>query len=221
MSLFGELHVQPDAFALHETVRSLPDVTVEIERVVASGRMLTPYFWVSGVDRETFEQAASDDPSVRDLRDLDDFQDATLYRGEWTENVATLTYIYTEIGATILEATGTNNEWQLRMRFDDQSQLAEFRDYCHDNDIPFELVRLYEIENAQSGAKFGLTPTQDEALTTAWEMGYFDSPRTASMRDVAAKLDITQQALSSLLRRALYTLVANSLEVTPPSEESG
>lgn len=219
MSLFSEFHVPPGGLALHETLHQLPDVTVEIERVVAAESMLTPYFWVSGGDDAAFERAAGDDPSVRDLRQLDAFQDATLYRGEWTDNVQTLIYAYTHIGATILEATGTSQGWQLRMRFEDRDQLAEFRDHCRDRDVTFDLQRLYEIEHSRSGAKFGLTPTQDEALTTAWEMGYFDSPRTASMRDVAAELDISQQALSDLLRRAMDQLVSNALEVTPPADD--
>lgn len=36
---------------------SLPDLVIEIERVVAADEVLTPYLWVSGVDNGAFERA--------------------------------------------------------------------------------------------------------------------------------------------------------------------
>src|SRR6056297_168581 len=118
MSLFGEFQVPVHAFALHETLTGLPVARIEVERVVATESTLTPYFWVSAVNCEAFEDAAAADPSVQRLRRLDTFEEATLYRATWTENVESIVYLSTRINAVILEAIGTVDHWRLQMRFD-------------------------------------------------------------------------------------------------------
>lgn len=218
MSLFGEFRVPSEAFALHQTFRTVPELVVEIERVVATENVLTPYFWISGDDIATVERALASDPSVENLHRLDEFEATTLFRAEWTENVETIVYAYTQIGAVILEASGKVGEWVFRMRFDDRTQLDEFCDFCHEQEIPFQLVRLYELSHPRTGGQYGLTPKQQEALVEAWEMGYFESPREASLADVAETLGITQQSLSKRLQRGYNALVSNTLVVTSQSE---
>lgn len=218
MSLFGEFHIPSERLALHETLEAVPDIIVEVERVVATDELLTPYFWLSGGDTKDFEEAAEQDPTVEDLRRLDQFDEGTHYRAHWTDNVEALVYAYTEVGAVILEATGAEMEWELRMRFDDRRCLTQFQEYCDEQDISFELSRLYEISNPRSGAQFGLTRKQYNALTAAWEMGFFDTPRDVTLTEVAGELGITEQSLSQRLRRAYHTLIAHTLVFTSPTE---
>jgi predicted DNA binding protein len=61
------------------------------------------------------------------------------------------------------------------------------------------------------GEGFELTDTQREALVLAYERGYFDSPRESSLEAVAEELGITQQSLSSRLRRGHRRLIENTL----------
>lgn len=217
MSLFGEFHVPSEALALHETLADVPGLTLEIERVVATEESLTPYFWVTDADLAAFESAAEADTSVRNLQRLDEFENATLYRAEWTDNIDSLVYAYLEIGGAILEATGKNGQWELRIRFDDHEKLDRFRTYCHENDIPFRLERLHQLSHPRSGGQYGLTSKQHEALIKSWEMGYFDPAEHVSLNDVAEELQITQQSLSQRLQRAHQALVAHTLAVTPPN----
>ncbi|WP_415380460.1 bacterio-opsin activator domain-containing protein [Halosimplex sp. TS25] len=219
MSIFGEFRVPADAFAFQQTFGAEPDMVIEIERVVATDKeYLTPYFWVSGVTPETFEEAARTDDSFTDLRRLDKSEAMTMYRAEWQSHVESLVFAYTSIGASILEASGHQNEWVLRMRFDDQDNLNAFTEYLNEHDISFQLDRLHEITNPRTGEQFGLTPKQQEAIVTAWGLGYFDLPREASMAEVADELGITAQSFSDRLRRAQHTLVANTLRVTTAPE---
>lgn len=217
MSLFGEFRVPADAFALSATLRDVPEAVIEIERVVAVGDVLTPYFWVSGADPVPFEDALRDDPSVSNCRRLDEFDEATLYRADWTANVETIAYAYDEMDAVILEAIGEAEGWTLRLRFDDRGRLDGFREYCEDRGVSFDLRQLYEIAHPHSAGRYGLTDKQYEALDTAWEMGYFELPRAVDLADVAAELGISQQALSDRLRRAHDALVANTIRITPTS----
>jgi len=219
MSLFAEFHIPSEDFALSSTLDELPDLVVEIDRVAAADELLTPYFWVSDVDLDEFEALAEDDPSVEDLRRLDDFETASLYRATWTENVDTMVYASTQAGATILEAKGQRGIWDVRIRFDDRDPLEAFQEYAHRFDISFDLVKLYETEPPRTGSRYGLTEKQHEALDTAWELGYFEEPRETTLDEVADELDITRQSLSQRLRRGHHALVANTIRVTPLAAE--
>jgi len=218
MSVFGEFHVPSDAFALHATLDAVPEIVIDIERVVATEEVLTPYFWVSGAPFAEFESAVADDPSIRNLQQLDEFQESALYRAQWTSHVESVVYIYTEIQAVVLEATGTRERWELRIRFDDRDQIDQFQQYCEDQSVAFDLQRLYELSQPKTGGQYGLTQKQQEALVTAWHAGYFETPREASLDAVADELSITQQSLSQRVQRAHHSLIANTLIVTPRDE---
>lgn len=214
MSLFGEFRVPVDEFALADTMPTVPDATVEIERVVASGERLAPYFWVSSPDLEAFESAARHDETVSGLEQLDEFDDAALYHADWTGKVESITYAYAELDAVLLEATGTVEGWRLRIQFDDRDSLGAFTEYCRNGDVAFSLVRLHEITSPEPGEQYGLTEKQEEALVTAYEMGFFETPRRASLEEVADELDIAVQSLSQRLRRANRNWIENALIVS-------
>lgn len=218
MSIFGEFRLPAEGFAFHETFQTEPSLVIEIERVVATDELLTPYFWISDVLPDVFETAARDDPTIEQLQRLDVYDEATLYRAHWTDRIDTLIYAYTHIGAVIVAAEGEKNEWDLRMRFDDRGKLDEFNEYLNDEDISFELRQLYEISHPRSGSQYGLTRKQSDALITSWEMGYFELPREATMKEVADELGIAPQSLSDRLRRAQNKLFENALRVEGPTD---
>lgn len=220
MSIFGEFWVPAASFAFHDTFQQIPELVIEIERVVATDEILTPYFWVSDISPDDFETVAYDDASIDRLRRLDEYEEATLYRAEWTDRVDTLIYAYTHIGATILDAEGKRDEWMLRLRFDERDNLNGFNEYLQAENIPFELRRLYEISHPKSGGQYGLTPKQTEAMITAWEMGYFALPREATMAEVGKELGISPQSLSDRLRRAQNALIENTLMFEGPTDSA-
>lgn len=219
MSVFAELDLPADTFALTETLNALPEAVIEIERVVASENLLTPYFWVSDVSADAFETAAQDDSSIRDLRRLDTFEEASLFRGQWTENVDSIVYAYTQVGGVILDATGSQDTWEVQLRFDDRDQLTRFRSLCTENNIKFAINRLYEVSNPHTGRQFGLTEKQRDALVKAWEAGVFESPAASTLAEVADNLDISQQALSQRIRNGHNSLIANTLVTEPPTAD--
>ncbi|QFU84756.1 helix-turn-helix domain-containing protein [Natronorubrum aibiense] len=217
MSLYGEFSVPTDAFALHYTLEQIQEITIETERVVATEVGLTNYFWVSGCNLDEFETVSEKDPSIQNLRRLDEFDRATLFRAEWTEQVDAIIFAYLEIGATILEATGSHDEWHFCMRFDTHDRLDQFQDHCDDQGISFRLTKLHEITQPHTGSQFGLTEKQSEALVTAWKMDYFTTANV-TLADVASELGITPQSLSERLQRGYQSLIANTIVVTPPSD---
>jgi hypothetical protein len=98
--------------------------------------------------------------------------------------------------------------------FADRSVLDEFRTFWQHNG-EFTLRRLtYDGEAEEAGD--GLTDRQREALRTAYEMGHFKIPRTASLDEVAAELDISASSLSERLRRAQTHLIETTVASTWP-----
>lgn len=217
MSLFTEFDLPASAFALETTLDALPEAVIEVERVVASEELLTPYFWVANVSGEAFEEATASDPTVRELRRLDTFEEAILYRAEWTMNPESVVNAYTRVGAVILDATGQRDAWEVQMRFDDRDQLSEFQNHCVENDISFQIRRLYEVSHPHTGRQFGLTEKQHEALVKAWKAGFFESPAKTTLDSVADEIGISQQALSQRMRKGYDALIANTLLTEPPS----
>lgn len=219
MTIVGRFRVSAELFAIEETLQRVPDAVIEIERVVATGDVLTPYFWVTECDLEEFEAAAEADGSIEDLRHLDTYERAAFYRADWTDRSEAINFAYTSVDAIIVEATGQYDEWELRIRFDDDDRVREFNEYCRENDIDYVLEHLYDEEGDRRGARFGLTDKQAAVLMTAWEMGYFEEPRRSTLADVGAELGVAKQTAARRLRRAHQTWIGDALEVTPPGEQ--
>lgn len=70
------------------------------------------------------------------------------------------------------------------------------------------------------GGQYGLTPRQRETLVEALQRGFYDVPRNVNMTELADTLEITQQSLSSRLRRAHAMLVQNTLVVSDEEKTS-
>lgn len=220
MSVIAEFTVSADTLALSDTLKATPEMIVDIERVVAHNKdRVMPYFWIRGGDYTKFESTVSDDSSIQNVTKLDEYEDGILYRAEWTEDIESIVYAYLEIGATIVEATGRADNWELRMRFDDEPLVADFQNYCKRNDISIELNRLYHPSTPMAGGQYGLSPKQRTALVTALERGYFDIPREVSMGGLADDLGISQQSLSKLLRRGHRNMITNVLTVSHPNDD--
>ncbi|ELY57722.1 helix-turn-helix domain-containing protein [Natronolimnohabitans innermongolicus] len=220
MSIVAEFTVRSEDFALNHSLTAAPEMIVEIERVVATFEdRVMPYFWVSGGDQTTFEDAFREDESVTNVTAIDEVENARLYRAEWTQNIETVVYAYVEIGATILQAIGRNENWELRMRFDDRNKLSAFQRYCDENDIAFELTQLKEQQQPMASAQYDLTPKQRETLVTALEEGYYDVPQSVTMSELAEEIGISQQALSKRFHHGHRNLIASVLTVSHPDDE--
>ncbi|APX96186.1 helix-turn-helix domain-containing protein [Natronorubrum daqingense] len=219
MAVIAEFSVHSDDFALHHALTAAPEMIVEIERVVATMKdRIMPYFWVTGETLSEFERALDEDNSVKNITEVDVVEDAKLYRAEWTENIETVIFAYVEIGATILQASGRNDRWELQMRFDDQEKVADFREYCDENDVSFELLQLQEQEQPMASTQYDLTPKQRETLISALEEGYYEVPQQVTMSELAAEMGISQQALSKRFHNAHKNLITNVLTVSEPDE---
>jgi predicted DNA binding protein len=75
------------------------------------------------------------------------------------------------------------------------------------------------FEERQDRSAVVLTPPQEELVVAAYENGYFAQPREASLRELAESLDISPSAASGRLRRAIESLVAETVVDGERSQE--
>lgn len=212
MSIIAEFRVRSPDLVLADALDTAPDVTLDLIKELGTDRQ-RPYlfFWAAGGDIETFETAMAEDPTVTDVRRYTDAEDSVLYRARITEETEVVSYpIWVEVGADQLEARYADGWWHNRMRFPDREALATVEEWCLDVGVDFDLERIY-TDRPQGAVESCLTDAQAEALRVAMAEGYFGVPREATMDDLAATLDISEQAVSERLRRGHRKLVAEHL----------
>lgn len=208
--------IPAEEFALDTTTDRLDDVSFETERVVRSGDdAIMPLMWVRGVDRDTIERAFEEDRTVNEVTLLADFGDELLYRMEWIDHIHLLLQMLTNSHATILDAYGRGDKWQIRVLYPDREGFSETHEFCEEHGMTFDVDSIRELEGQPSG-RFGLTADQYQALVTAVEEGYFSVPRDMTLQELADKFDVSHQALSERLRRGTEALVEDALLVGEP-----
>lgn len=220
MSTIAELTLPAKEFALRRTLESVPGLEAEVERVVAyEPNQVMPYVWFSETNSafSGLDEAIERDPSVEDAELLTDLDDERLYRMNWISDVSVIIHVLTEEQATILDASGKERRWRLRILFPERAALSRTFEFATDQGLGLSIQKIHELDD-QRGGRYGLTDTQHETLVKALEEGYYDIPRRADMEALSDELGISHQALSERLRRAHRALVEEAITIGPEAD---
>lgn len=221
MSVIAELQVAGEDFALGRTLEAVSGVAIELESMVPLGGRPVPFFWVHDSSREEFEANLTEEDAIRDVTRVDELDGKTLYALDWTLEQDELFRGIQEQDAQILGATGTVVDWEFELRFPSHGALSDFQRYCNQERIGVTVRRIYNPTRPGTGPWFGLTPIQRETLLLAVEKGYYDIPRGCSTIELGEALGISDQAVTERLRRAIVTLVSNTLHEDHTKEHQG
>ncbi len=198
-------------FVLGETLSSVPNASFEVEGVVETCETgVIPLIWASAADHDHLETALSDDPTTEEVELLSDHADRWLYRMRWINNVQGLLETLVTNQATILTATTNDERWIVRLMFPTHDGVSRTMTHCKEHDIDLEMIAIREMSGQPAG-RSGLTDAQFEALTAAWEQGFYTVPREVDLVDLAEDLGVSHQALSERLRRGIDTLIRDTL----------
>ena len=209
--LIATIQLPPDAIGLEETLREVPDVEFEAERIAAhSTKWTMPCVWAASADFDSVDESLANDPSVAEIVEMYQFDDEKYYQLEWAQSVQNRIDSCLDKAASILDASVDAEGWRIQVRFVRRDQFDVFREYMQERDIPFQLTQLTE-PGAPRQTYGGLTPGQRAALVAANERGYYRVPREISARELAAELDMSHQAVSELLRRGTENLITDTL----------
>ncbi|ELY65693.1 helix-turn-helix domain-containing protein [Natrinema versiforme] len=210
MATVMEFTSPADEFPLGTVFENLPEVTIRMERLLPQEDLIIPYFWVRGAAAEDIEAAFEAHAGLATIELIDSVNEEYLMRAEWVPEYFGILSALAETNVSVLSGVGTKDGWDFEVRGENREAISEFRTECQTNGIPIEITAVHRLLPIQ-GDDYELTDTQREALVLAYEQGYFDSPREASLEDIAAEIGITQQSLSSRLRRGHRRLIGGTL----------
>jgi predicted DNA binding protein len=170
--------------------------------------------WVRGAERAEIESTLEADETVDNVSVLGDFTEEWLFQMEWVYRADLIVEMITRSEATILDAVGHEDEWNLRVLYPERSQFSKTHEFCQEHGLDFDVESIRELDEEPAG-RYGLTSDQYEVLAAAADHGYFEVPREVTLAELADELDVSHQALSERLRRAMAALVDDTLFVTP------
>lgn len=197
-----------DSPILEESLSGQPDATIRNEAIYQNDGEITYLFWAESDDFAAFEAAVNNDPTVTAPEVLTEAEARRLYRVTFTDRgkEAATFPAWSELDLVVLNGERTHDGWSVRIRIPDREALKTYRDICLEQGLSFNLQSIYK-DTGEPFPSHGLSEPQQEALTTAYQMGYFEIPRGASLAEVANQLELSQQAVSERIRRGAATLV--------------
>lgn len=211
MTVIVDITIPAQAFELGEILTEYPAITIELERIVPLTEAIIPLFWISSGDAQAVETTLREHPQIEDVKILTDADDRQLFEVHWSPEINGVVQALIETNARVLEATGTAEEWEFRLRFQTREELSKFNQAVTDHGIPLTLRRMYNPTLPEDQSP--LSTEQRDAILRAYQHGYFNVPRGITVADLAAIMDISDSALSQRLRRGLSTLVRETLVV--------
>ncbi|MHB9288577.1 helix-turn-helix domain-containing protein [Halobacteriales archaeon Cl-PHB] len=220
MSVIADLRIPATEFELGRILELEQGTTLTLEEMIPLGQTAVPFFWVYDGQDGAFEETVRAHPSVTDVTLVESHDDRRLYAINWTID---RDLVFDGIGATdaqLLSATGTTTNWDFELRFPTHEALSDFKDHCESAHISLEVRRVYNPTKPDAGPWFGLTVSQRRTLLRAVEAGYYRIPRGISTAELAEEFDISDQAVTERLRRAIHSLVENTLLLSAETEES-
>lgn len=210
MTVIVDCSLPAQGFELGRILTMEGETNIVLETMVPLGDRSIPFFRVKGA-RESFEAVVGDHPTVNDIQVVSATDDETVYALDWDVSTDTFFEGITEADAFLLEGRGGTTSWRFELRFPSHDALSTFQEYCRDNEIPIDVVGLYNPTDPEAGPWYGLTTIQRTALSRAVEAGYYSIPREISTRELADEFDISDQAMTERLRRAIINLVTYTI----------
>ncbi|MBX0325257.1 helix-turn-helix domain-containing protein [Halomicroarcula sp. F13] len=161
---------------------------------------------------EQFEAGLQNDHTIADYEQVLRTDDEAIYSFEYTNQSQLFSPVISISNGVALEIKNDGAAWIMTVWMPSREQLSRLWEFASENDIEIELQRVNGYASPLE-TDAGLTTSQREALLLALKAGYFEEPREASLRDVAAELGISQPAAGGLLRRGIKRLILSSLSI--------
>ena len=217
MAVIAHLGVRARSFKLGRILDITSGSSVSLESLVPLGERAVPFFSVHGDIAPTFEADVRGHDSVSTISEISSHDDRVLYALDWDVSEDVFFRGLAQCEVTLLSGTGGPEKWSFELRFPSHERLAEFREYCDEENVGIEVGRIYNPARPEGGPFYGLTQPQRETLVRAVQGGYYSIPRGMSTQDLAQEFGVSDQAVTERLRRAIITLVDNS--VVPAIEQ--
>lgn len=214
MSVLIEAEIDAQDFEFGRVFSMLSSaVTIELESLVALPETTTQTVWVSNGEHESLEERIGPHSTVERVERIESLSERSLYTLEWSLEYDHLFRHFRDENVHLLAATGSTDAWDFRLRFRTHEALSVFQEYCETVQVGIDVHSVYNTPEQQLDGAFGITKPQQEALVLAVRNGYYDLPRGCNTSDLADRLEISDQAVTERLRRAIAMLTRNTIMI--------
>ncbi|WP_269844151.1 helix-turn-helix domain-containing protein [Halegenticoccus soli] len=197
------------SFLLNGALAAAPEMTL----TVAPGQLFSTrppvlLFWAGGDDFSRFEAALENSSEIAGVCVLDDESDERLYRVVFSDESRLRSFyaLLRESDALIRTATAAHPRWHFELRFPDENGVQTVYHWLRGNGFSVEVHAVSRGRRRGSDLRT-LTSEQAETLLAAYLRGYFAVPRETTLDALADEFDVSTQACSERLRRALTALL--------------
>ena len=204
------IQVHSPDLALTETVANTAATIKPVSGAGTAPNLGAYLFTVETDDFRGFEAALAADPTIDSFERVVERGAEAMYRFEYDPEATVFSAAISDVGGISLEWTNDDATWTVRVWLPDREALSTLWEYATDRDVAFSLVRIHDHANVAETER-NVTESQREALELAWEMGYFEEPRAATLSEVAAELGISQPAAGGRLRRGIRRIVESTV----------
>jgi predicted DNA binding protein len=207
MGLLVEIRVSGDPIVLPEVAARLPDVTLEIEQWRRGEERVHWFLWARGDDLDRVDEAFAAVDHVTEVATVGDGDQMRLYRVSMVPQIELPPEHLVQDGA-MLEGYVRKDGLHITAQVSGREIVRGLWEFLRERGISLETKRLRRTTEESGGR---LTDPQFEALTTAYEMGYFDESTRVTQSEIADELGISRPSFSERLRRAEQRLVEKQL----------
>lgn len=218
MSVVTDLSIPGSELAFGETLSDVPDVRVSLDRIVPVKGESFPYVWAHTSDQDGFREALRNAASVETFQLVHREDRKGLYSIDWHGETGPFLACLAQVGSVVLQGRGTAKRWEFTLRFDTHEDVNRFQELCSKREISFSIDRVVS-GSAGTEPDMTLSQCQRETVELALKRGYFDVPRRTTMVNLAEELDISDQAVSARIRRAMKKL--GQREFSEPIDHGG
>lgn len=201
----------PEGVWIGDLTRSHPETSFRILAALADEEAGVGLVEISGPDTGTVLRELREEPEVVDVSVLKDGEGEALVQFETT---LPLLLFPMQGSGTPLELPFTieagKAEWNVTAPRD---RLSALGDQLREFGISFEVAYIHqEFESEQL-----LTDQQSSLVRAAVDRGYYDTPRTCSLTELADELGMAKSTCSEMLHRAEGKIIKEFLAESQPS----
>lgn len=226
MAIVTEIRFAHEHGALADTLKSLPDATVQVIREASTDPSQSVYFLRFDVeDPDAVRVTLEEDHTVDTASQMPEFDEQQLWGIEFAAEAKLLGPQVTTVGGFVVDARSSTavvepRGWRERWLLPHRDALNEIWEHARSEGFDFEILELHRQNGTdmEYPGPHKLTDEQRTALKTAYELGYFNEPREAWLEDVAETLDISPSAVSGRIKRGTKALIEGTLIVESHDE---
>ncbi|ELZ80351.1 helix-turn-helix domain-containing protein [Haloferax larsenii] len=214
-----ELGFSLDGVHLGSILAETDDLQIQFVGGIPTSSEPVPYFVALGSDAPLVDECLDTHPGVERFELIAADSNERLYRCWWRSEEENVISTIRDFDGIVRRMEGTKDGWTLSIFFPTNERTAEFHDACRARglDIDVKRVEPSHVDRRRLHRRT-LSNKQLDALQLAFERGYFETPKEASLSEIAAELGISEQALSQRLRRATRHVVESLLASEPTSQ---